>query len=62
MQYVWMLIVGIVVGAIARLIMPGNANLGLLMTGVTGWVDGERETARGPVGGLLPAAGGGGRG
>ena len=36
MQYVWMLIVGIVVGAIARLIMPGHANLGLLMTGVLG--------------------------
>jgi uncharacterized membrane protein YeaQ/YmgE (transglycosylase-associated protein family) len=36
MQYVWMFIVGIVVGAIARLIMPGHSHLGLLMTGVLG--------------------------
>ena len=36
MQYVWMFIVGIVVGAIARLIMPGSSHLGLLMTGVLG--------------------------
>jgi uncharacterized membrane protein YeaQ/YmgE (transglycosylase-associated protein family) len=33
-----MLIVGIVVGAIARLIMPGAENMGLLMTGVVGIV------------------------
>ena len=32
----WMFIVGIVVGAIARLIMPGNENIGLFMTGLLG--------------------------
>lgn len=32
----WMLIVGIVVGAIARWIMPGAQGMGLLMTGLVG--------------------------
>lgn len=32
----WMFIVGIVVGAIARLIMPGTENIGLFMTGLLG--------------------------
>ena len=32
----WMFIVGIVVGAIARLIMPGSEGLGLFMTGLLG--------------------------
>ena len=32
----WMLIVGIVVGAIARWLMPGAQQMGLLMTGVVG--------------------------
>ena len=32
----WMFIVGIVVGAIARLIMPGGEGIGLFMTGVLG--------------------------
>lgn len=32
----WMLIVGIVVGAIARWIMPGAQHMGLLMTGLVG--------------------------
>ncbi len=32
----WMFIVGIVVGAIARLFMPGAESIGLLMTGVLG--------------------------
>lgn len=36
MHYIWMFIVGIVVGAIARLIVPGSEHLGLLMTGVLG--------------------------
>ena len=34
----WMFFVGIVVGAIARWIMPGSEHLGLLMTGVLGIV------------------------
>ena len=32
----WMFIVGIVVGAIARWIMPGVENMGLIMTGIVG--------------------------
>ena len=36
LHYLWMFIVGIVVGAIARLIMPGTQEIGLLMTGVLG--------------------------
>ena len=36
MHYLWMFIVGIVVGAIARFIMPGAEGMGLLMTGVLG--------------------------
>ena len=35
-HYLWMFIVGIVVGAIARWIIPGAEHLGLLMTGVLG--------------------------
>jgi uncharacterized membrane protein YeaQ/YmgE (transglycosylase-associated protein family) len=35
-HYLWMFIVGIVVGAIARLIMPGAEHLGVLITGVLG--------------------------
>jgi uncharacterized membrane protein YeaQ/YmgE (transglycosylase-associated protein family) len=36
LHYLWMFIVGIVVGLVARLIMPGSEHLGLLMTGVLG--------------------------
>ena len=36
LHVIWMFIVGIVVGAIARLIMPGSEHLGILMTGVLG--------------------------
>jgi uncharacterized membrane protein YeaQ/YmgE (transglycosylase-associated protein family) len=38
MHYVWMFIVGIVVGAIARFIMPGADHMGLILTGVLGIV------------------------
>jgi uncharacterized membrane protein YeaQ/YmgE (transglycosylase-associated protein family) len=38
LHVLWMFIVGIVVGAIARFIMPGSESLGLLMTGVLGVV------------------------
>jgi uncharacterized membrane protein YeaQ/YmgE (transglycosylase-associated protein family) len=36
LHYLWMFLIGIVVGAIARLIMPGAEHLGILMTGVLG--------------------------
>jgi uncharacterized membrane protein YeaQ/YmgE (transglycosylase-associated protein family) len=35
-HFLWMFIIGIVVGAIARWIMPGSADIGILMTGVLG--------------------------
>ena len=38
LHYLWMFIVGIVVGAIARLIMPGAQHMGIIMTGVLGIV------------------------
>lgn len=34
----WTFIVGIVVGAIARFLMPGAEHMGLLMTGIVGIV------------------------
>lgn len=36
MQYVWMAIVGFVVGLIARAILPGKQSLGLILTMVVG--------------------------
>lgn len=36
LHYLWMFVVGIVVGAIARFIMPGSEHIGILMTGVLG--------------------------
>lgn len=38
MHYIWMFIVGIVVGAIARLVVPGSEHFGILLTGVLGIV------------------------
>lgn len=36
LHYLWMFIVGIVVGAIARWILPGADSMGILMTGILG--------------------------
>ncbi|HYW69559.1 MAG TPA: GlsB/YeaQ/YmgE family stress response membrane protein [Pyrinomonadaceae bacterium] len=36
LHILWMFIVGIVVGFIARAIMPGTQHMGILMTGVLG--------------------------
>lgn len=38
MQYVWMVIVGFVVGLVARAIMPGTQSLGWILTAVLGIV------------------------
>jgi uncharacterized membrane protein YeaQ/YmgE (transglycosylase-associated protein family) len=38
MHYVWMVIVGFVVGLIARALMPGDQKLGIIMTAVLGIV------------------------
>jgi uncharacterized membrane protein YeaQ/YmgE (transglycosylase-associated protein family) len=36
MHYVWMFLVGLVVGAIARLLMPGEQKMGWIMTAILG--------------------------
>ena len=36
LHLIWMFIVGVVVGIIARWIMPGAENMGLFMTGLLG--------------------------
>ncbi len=36
MQYVWMVIVGFVVGLIARAILPGDQKLGIILTALLG--------------------------
>ena len=38
MHYLWMFIVGLAVGAIARFIMPGGEHMGIILTGVLGVV------------------------
>lgn len=38
LHILWMFIVGIIVGLIARAIMPGAQHMGILMTGVLGIV------------------------
>lgn len=38
MSIVWMIIVGLIVGLVARAIMPGTQNLGLVMTTLLGIV------------------------
>lgn len=36
MEYVWMVVVGFVVGLVARAILPGTQSLGLILTAVLG--------------------------
>ena len=36
MHYVWMAVIGFVVGLIARAILPGTQSLGIIMTAVLG--------------------------
>ena len=36
MEYVWMVVVGFVVGLVARAIMPGTQSLGIILTAVLG--------------------------
>jgi uncharacterized membrane protein YeaQ/YmgE (transglycosylase-associated protein family) len=37
-HYLWMFIVGILAGAVARFVVPGQEHMGILMTGVLGIV------------------------
>ena len=36
MQYVWMALIGFVVGLLARAILPGSQSLGIILTSVLG--------------------------
>ncbi len=36
MSYVWMAVIGVVVGLIARAILPGTQSLGIILTAVLG--------------------------
>lgn len=36
MQYVWMVIIGFIVGLVARAVLPGDQKLGMIMTAVLG--------------------------
>ena len=38
LHFVWMFVVGIVVGLVARALLPGDQHMGLLMTGAVGVV------------------------
>ena len=38
LHLLWMFIIGVIVGAIARLLMPGSEHMGFVMTGVLGIV------------------------
>jgi uncharacterized membrane protein YeaQ/YmgE (transglycosylase-associated protein family) len=38
LHYLWMFVVGIVIGLIARFIMPGADHMGLIATGILGIV------------------------
>jgi uncharacterized membrane protein YeaQ/YmgE (transglycosylase-associated protein family) len=40
MSIIWMIVLGLIVGLIARMIVPGNDNLGLILTAVLGIVGG----------------------
>jgi len=52
MQYVWMVIVGFVVGLLARALLPGDQKLGIIMTAVLGIVGSFV-----PVSSVRPSAG-----
>ena len=36
MQYVWMAVVGFIVGLLARALLPGNQSMGIILTSVLG--------------------------
>ena len=38
LHLIWMFIVGIIIGAIARFLMPGSEHMSILMTGILGIV------------------------
>lgn len=60
MQIVWMVVVGFIVGLVARAIMPGTQSLGILMTALLGIVGSLVAGLAGQAIGLYPAGAGAG--
>lgn len=60
MQIVWMIVVGFVVGLVARAVMPGAQNLGLVLTAALGIAGSFVAGLLGQAIGLYPAGAGAG--
>lgn len=60
MQYVWMVVVGFIVGLVARAVMPGTQSLGIIMTAVLGIVGSLVAGVLGQAVGLYPPGAGAG--
>jgi uncharacterized membrane protein YeaQ/YmgE (transglycosylase-associated protein family) len=60
MQYVWMVVVGFIVGLVARAVMPGTQSLGIVMTAVLGIVGSLVAGVIGQAVGLYPPGAGAG--
>lgn len=60
MQIVWMVVVGFIVGLVARAIMPGTQSLGIVMTALLGIAGSLVAGLAGQAIGLYPAGAGAG--
>jgi uncharacterized membrane protein YeaQ/YmgE (transglycosylase-associated protein family) len=60
MQIVWMIVVGFIVGLVARAVMPGSQNLGIVLTAVLGIVGSLVAGFLGQAIGLYPPGAGAG--
>lgn len=60
MQIVWMIVVGFVVGLVARAVMPGTQNVGLVLTAALGIAGSFVAGLLGQAIGLYPAGAGAG--
>ncbi|MFP5461581.1 MAG: GlsB/YeaQ/YmgE family stress response membrane protein [Gammaproteobacteria bacterium] len=60
MQIVWMIVVGFIVGLVARAVMPGSQNLGIILTAVLGIVGSLVAGFLGQAIGLYPPGAGAG--
>ncbi|GAA4412069.1 GlsB/YeaQ/YmgE family stress response membrane protein [Quisquiliibacterium transsilvanicum] len=60
MQIVWMVVVGFIVGLVARAVMPGSQNLGIVLTSVLGIVGSLVAGFLGQALGLYPPGAGAG--
>ena len=55
MSYVWMAVIGFIVGLVARAIMPGTQSLGIILTAVLGIAGSLAAGFIGPALGWYPA-------